>query len=286
MLLGELTGFLNLKQGMVILDATIGEGGHAKRILEETSPNGVLIGIDKDEEALQLAAQKLAKFGGRALLFHDDFKNACRVLDEVGHSSIDGALFDLGVSSLQFDTPRRGFSIMREGPLDMRLDTTQELTASEILGTASLSELERIFREFGEEPFFRRIAKAIVETRKKSPIETTTQLKELIEGVVPRRGRIHPATRAFQALRIVVNKELEGLDSAIRSVAERLNEGARICVISFHSLEDRIVKRLFRSLEEEGVLKIITKKVVVSSLEERKMNPRARSAKLRAAEKI
>lgn len=286
MLLEELTGFLNLKPGMVILDATVGEGGHAKRILEETGPNGLVIGIDKDEQALKLAAQKLAGFDGRALLFHDDFKNAVRILDEIGHINVDGALFDLGVSSLQLDEAERGFSIKYEGPLDMRMDQSKGLTAEDIVNREPLDELERILREFGEERFFRRIAKAIVEKRRLAPIKTTAQLKELIERAVPRTGRIHPATKTFQALRIAVNGELGVLDPAIRAVIGRLKKGARICVISFHSLEDRIVKNLFRSLKEEGMAKIITKKVVIAAEEERMGNARARSAKLRVAERL
>lgn len=285
-LLEELTGFLNLKQGMVILDATIGEGGHAERILEKTGPDGLLIGIDKDEQALKLAAQKLAGFGGRALLFHDDFKNAVRILDEIGRTDIDGAFFDLGVSSLQLDEARRGFSIKYEGPLDMRMDQACGFTAEDIVNREPLDELERILREFGEERFFRRIARAIVEKRRLAPIKTTAQLKELIERTVPRTGRLHPATKTFQALRIAVNGELDVIDPAIRGVIGRLRRGARVCVISFHSLEDRIVKNLFRSLKEEGVVQIITKKVVIASDEERMANARARSAKLRVAERL
>lgn len=285
-LLEELTGFLNLKQGMVILDATIGEGGHAERILEKTGPDGLLIGIDKDEQALKLAAQKLSGFDGRALLFHDDFKNAVRILDEIGHSSIGGALFDLGVSSLQLNEAQRGFSIKYEGPLDMRMDQAQGFTAEDIVNREPLDELERILREFGEERFFRRIARAIVEKRRLAPIKTTAQLKELIERTVPRTGRLHPATKTFQALRIAVNGELDAIDPAIRGVVGRLKKGARICVISFHSLEDRIVKNLFRSLKKEGVLEIITKKVVRATEEEKRANARARSAKLRVAERL
>lgn len=285
-LLEELTGFLNLKQGIVILDATIGEGGYAERILEKTGPDGLLIGIDKDEQALKLAAQKLSGFDGRALLFHDDFKNAVRILDEIGHSSIGGALFDLGVSSLQLDEAQRGFSIKYEGPLDMRMDQAQGFTAEDIVNREPLDELERILREFGEERFFRRIARAIVEKRRLAPIKTTAQLKELIERTVPRTGRLHPATKTFQALRIAVNGELDAIDPAIRGVVGRLKKGARICVISFHSLEDRIVKNLFRSLKKEGVLEIITKKVVTATEEEKRANARARSAKLRVAERL
>lgn len=297
--------YLEPKSGGIYLDCTLGMGGHALAILEKSSPNGRLIGLDVDSEAIVEAKDKLAKYKSRIELFHESYTELDRVLDNLEIDKVDGVLFDFGVSSLQLDKPSRGFSFQYDGPLDMRMDTNSSLDAKQVVNTASRDELVKIFRDFGEERWSKRIANRIVNTREKKPITTTSQLAELVIDAVPTWSRykqkIHPATRIFQALRIYVNDELENLKVGLEKAVERLKSGGIICAISFHSLEDRIVKNKFKFFaskcicppglpicvcDHEPSLEILTRHPVPPEDEEIKMNPRARSAKLRAARKI
>jgi 16S rRNA (cytosine1402-N4)-methyltransferase len=248
-----------------------------------------LIGLDCDDEAITASRERLREFGTRVQLVRANFVELERVLMDAGVTTVDGVLLDLGVSSRQFDEPARGFSFQREGPLDMRMDRQLEASARDVLRTASLEELAQIFYTYGEERRARAIARRIVNERERNPIETTTQLAQLVERVLgPKRGRIHPATRVFQALRIAVNNELENLKHGLAGAVNVLKPGGRVAVISFHSLEDRIVKHFFieHSRNETPALRVMTKKPVTASEEEVESNPRARSAKLRVAEKL
>jgi 16S rRNA (cytosine1402-N4)-methyltransferase len=277
----EVCYFLLRGEG-VYVDATVGGGGHARAILERLGPSSMLVGIDRDEEALDVARKTLAPFASRVRLVHERFSRLRDVLALFGLRRVRGILFDLGVSSWQLERGERGFSFRREGPLDMRMDTSWGKTAFDLLHTLSEDELAELFFRFGEEQYARRIARAIVRYRKKKPITTTTELSELVACVAPRR-RIHPATRVFLALRIVVNDELGELERALVQLPELLEEGGRVVVLSYHSLEDRLVKRHFR---QSSSLQEVTKKPVFPSPEEVRRNPRARSARLRAAEKV
>lgn len=276
-LLKEVVAQLQPHDGGVYVDATLGGGGHAAEILRASAPGGRLIGLDWDDEALAASREKLSEWEVRVQFVRANFAELEETLMNVGVTAVDGIVFDLGVSSRQFDEPSRGFSFQREGALDMRMDRTRGTTARQVLNSASESELADIFFLYGEERRSRSIAKRIVMAR---PIETTTQLAELTG---PRRGKIHPATRVFQALRIYVNDELENLKRGMVAGTRLLRTGGRIAVISFHSLEDRIVKHYFR---ETPVLRVITRKPVIATEQELEQNPRARSAKLRVAEKI
>jgi 16S rRNA (cytosine1402-N4)-methyltransferase len=277
----EVCYFLLRGEG-VYVDATVGGGGHARAILERLGPSSMLVGIDRDEEALDVARKTLAPFASRVRLVHERFSRLRDVLALFGLRRVRGILFDLGVSSWQLERGERGFSFRREGPLDMRMDTSWGKTAFDLLHTLSEDELAELFFRFGEEQYARRIARAIVRYRKKKPITTTTELSELVACVAPRR-RIHPATRVFLALRIVVNDELGELERALVQLPELLEEGGRVVVLSYHSLEDRLVKRHFR---QSSSLQEVTKKPLFPSPEEVRRNPRARSARLRAAEKV
>lgn len=271
------------------MDATVGLGGHAEAILEKITPGGKLIGIDKDAEALKIADTKLKRFEGSYILFHDDFKDLKAIFEKANAEKADGVLFDLGVSSLQLDKAERGFSIRYDAPLDMRMNSDSEATASHLVNKLSEAELDWILKSYGEERFHRRIAKAIVEERKKEAIETTARLVDIILRAVPYKGRhsrVHPATRTFQALRITVNKELEALKFAISDAIELLKPSGLICVIAYHSLEDRIVKEKFKEAKANGIMELIYKKPLTPSEEEIRDNPRSRSAKLRVARKI
>jgi 16S rRNA (cytosine1402-N4)-methyltransferase len=273
--------------GGLFVDCTVGLGGHTRALLEAGA--GHVIGLDRDADALALAADALAPFGDRVELVHADYRSIADVLAARGVRTIDGALADLGVSSLQFDSEGRGFSFRRDEPLDMRMDRSTGPTAADLVRETGEVELARVIFEFGEERHSRRIARAIVETRGRQPIATTGQLAAIVRRAVPTRGwqRIDPATRTFQALRIWVNGELDGLDTFLRNVVERLREGGRVVVISFHSLEDRIVKHTFRALERaDAMVRVLTKRPLVPGDEEIDRNPRARSAKLRAAERL
>ncbi|MDP2631583.1 MAG: 16S rRNA (cytosine(1402)-N(4))-methyltransferase RsmH [Candidatus Uhrbacteria bacterium] len=273
----EVLNGLNLSSGDTILDATLGLGGHATLILNEVGKTGRLIGFDKDVRNLEIAQKALSGFDNVTYV-HDSFGN----IEQRELQHIDSALFDLGISSPHVDDPSRGFSFRNEGPLDMRYDQTQDLTAETIVNSWSQEELEDLFRIYGEEPRAREIAKTITHARRKNRILTTAALASLVEGVVRRSGRLHPATRIFQALRMEVNDELGEIERGIPAVVNLLKSGGRIAVISFHSLEDRLVKQLFKT---NSALNIITKKVIQASFEEKRSNPRARSAKLRVAEK-
>jgi len=285
----EIITYLGLKKGMVIVDCTIGVGGHAEKILKEIGDSGYLIGIDKDEEALREAKLRLRSISDRFRLFHSNYADIDLILKEAGIRKINGALFDLGISSFQIDRPERGFSIKLDGPLDMRMDRGQEIRASDIINRCARSELADIFREYGDEHFAGRIAERIIRERRRGPIGNTTRLAQIVTGALPYRyrfRRIHPATKVFMALRIVVNKETESLRAGLAKTVSFLGRGARICVISFHSIEDRIVKNRFKEFAKSNRLKIITKKPIRPGIKEAEINPRSRSAKLRVGERI
>ena len=287
-LTAETLGFLQPERGGLFVDCTVGLGGHARAMLERGASR--LVGLDRDPAALGIARATLAPFTDRVELVHADYRSIAYVLEARGLHAIDGALADLGVSSMQLDQPGRGFSFQRDEPLDMRMDPTSGSTAADLIAAASETDLADAIYTYGEERFSRRIARAIVEARAATPVTTTGRLAAIVRGAVPHRGytRIDPATRTFQALRIWVNRELEGLDRFIQTVVQRLRTGARLVVISFHSLEDRIVKHTFRALERSSapLVRVLTKKPVSAADAELQENPRARSAKLRAAERV
>ena len=279
---------LQPERGGVFVDCTVGLGGHSRAMLEAGASR--IIGIDRDLDALAHARVTLAPWAGKVDLVHSDYRTIDAVLDGQGVTLIDGALADLGVSSMQFDEPGRGFSFQRDEPLDMRMDRSSGETAAQLIASTRESDLADMIYAFGEERFSRRIAHGIVEARREAPIDTTLRLATIVRRAVPTRGyqRIDPATRTFQALRIWVNSELDGLDAFIGAMAKRLRVGARLVLISFHSLEDRIVKHTFRALEKsaDAAMKILTKRPLIAGDEELALNPRARSAKLRAAERV
>lgn len=280
---------LGCSPNRIYVDATLGGGGHALEILKRTEPNGTVIGIDWDEDSLSEAKKILAPYGTRIRLFHENFLNIHRVLKTIGIESVDGILLDLGLSSIQLNSAERGFSFKMNGPLDMRMDKRIGLRADDFVNKLSQREIERIIGEYGEERWASRIAREIVFSRKKYPIHTTQQLRGLILKAIPKRfhsKRIDPSTKTFQALRIAVNSELDNLKGILESGWMFLKRGGRFCVISFHSLEDRIVKETFQKFEKEGIIRVITKKPLKPSAEELKRNPRSRSAKLRCGEKV
>lgn len=299
----EVIRFLEPADGKTYLDGTLGGGGHAALILEK-APDALLIGIDRDQSALAAAGARLAPYGKRLRLVHGDFANVTGHLDGLGITSLDGFILDLGVSSHQLDTRERGFSFLQDAPLDMRMDTGSFETAADLVNELPERELERIIAEYGEERWAKRIASFIVRERAESPISTTFRLVDIIKGAVPKAKwdeRIHPATRTFQALRIAVNSELESLKQGMRAALDLLNPGGRGVIISFHSLEDRIVKHIFREYAEgctcprqlpvcvcgkQPRVRILTGRPVTATEEETDKNPRARSAKLRAVEKL
>jgi len=285
------------------LDGTLGGGGHSLLILENTQ-QAILVGFDRDQAALAAAGQRLAAYNDRFRPVHGDFAGLADHLAELGITELDGFIMDLGVSSHQLDTGERGFSFQKDAPLDMRMDTSRGETAADLLNDLPESELERIISEFGEERWARRIASFIVNARNEAPIETTFQLVDIIKGAVPKakwEERIHPATRTFQALRIAVNHELESLEQGMRAALDLLKSGGRGVIISFHSLEDRIVKHIFREYAEGCTcprqlpicacgklprVKVLTGRPVMATAQEIENNPRSRSAKLRAVEKL
>jgi len=272
-------------RGGVFVDCTVGLGGHARALIEAGASR--LIGLDRDPAAVAAARDALSGFGDRVEVVHADYRRVAAVLDERGVAKVDGVLADLGVSSMQLDAPGRGFSFRQDDPLDMRMDTTAGPTAAEALRDVDERTLADVIYEFGEERHSRRVARAIVAARERGSIETTGQLAEIVRRAIPRKGytRIDPATRTFQAIRIWVNRELEGLDSFLGAATRRLADGGRMAVITFHSLEDRIVKHTLRALAAEDTgLRIRTKRPLVPSEAEIGRNPRARSAKLRAVE--
>ncbi len=283
-LLKEVITTLQPRAGGLYVDGTLGGGGHAAEILRACSPDGRLVGLDWDEDALASARERLGEFGDRVQLVGKNFAELEAVLMALGITTVDGVMFDLGVSSHQFDEPSRGFSVVREGLLDMRMSRQLVTSARDLVRTASESELADIFFHYGEERRARGIARAIVRARERGePLETTGDLARLCG---PRRGKIHPATRVFQALRIAVNDELGNLKRGLVAAVRVLRSGGRVAVISFHSLEDRIVKRFFLEQQAAGVLEVVTKKPVMASDEEVAANPRSRSAKLRVAQKV
>ncbi len=275
----------------IFLDCTVGYSGHAEKLLEGSGPEGRLVGLDRDRSAIEASRQRLSQFGARAILIHGHFMELKQHLSEHGLSQVDGIIFDLGVSSPQLDEPARGFSFQNDGPLDMRMDQSIGGTAADLINRWPEAQLADAIFQFGEERFSRRIARAIVRARERHPLGTTKELVSVIEGAVPanyRHGRLHCATRTFQALRISVNQELDCLETALRDAVDVLSPGGRLCVISFHSLEDRIVKHTFRALsgKEDPALVVLTKKPQVSTREESDRNPRSRSAKLRAVQRV
>lgn len=284
----EVLKFLAPRPGDIVVDATIGCGGHAKPILERVRPNGQLIGIDQDQQAIECARQNLIEFSDSLFLVNENFKDLAKILERLKIGNINGILFDLGVSSLQLDTAQRGFSIKHDAPLDMRMDKRNRISAFELVNNLPFEELSRILRDYGEERFHNRIARAIVEERRRRLITTTGELSEII---IKAQGahkfyKIHPATRAFQAFRIAVNNEINSFETALKECVKFLKPGSRACCICYHSLEDRVAKHTFRNLEKEGQLMRLTKKPLRPSQAELAQNPRARSARLRVAEKI
>ena len=302
-LLDETIEELNIREGKIYLDGTLGGAGHSREILKKLKGTGLLIGIDQDIEALEVAKERLSDYKN-VEFFNLNYINFEKALDELGIDKIDGVLLDIGVSSYQFDNPERGFSYRFDAPLDMRMDQELEISARDIVNTYSESEITRIIKEYGEEKWAARIAKFIVDERKTRSIETTFELVEIIKSALPasaRRNGPHPAKRTFQALRIEVNRELDVLEDSIERFVHRLNPGGRIAIITFHSLEDRIVKNAFKYLEKDCIcppsspictcakkkeIKILTRKPITASEEELKENNRSHSAKLRIAEKL
>jgi len=281
-LLNEVMQFLNLRPDGRYIDATFGAGGHTRELLERTAPGGRVLAIDQDETAIERGRIELQSYGSRLELVKANFREIESIVQEHGFAGLDGILADVGVSSMMLDDPTRGFSFMREGPLDMRMDLDQPLTAADVLNTYSEKEIANILFNYGEERRSRQIASSIVRSR---PLSRTTDLARAIERVLGGRryGKIHPATRTFQAMRIFVNDELRSLESFLDSSMKVLRPGGRLVLISFHSLEDRIVKNKFRSPVVPGT--VLTRKVVTASIEELDRNPRSRSARLRAWEK-
>ena len=279
---------LQPERGGLFVDCTVGLGGHARALLEAGATR--ILGIDRDPAALAVARHTLAPWAERVELVHADYRALDQVLDSRQIDGVDGAMADLGISSMQLEAPGRGFSFQRDEPLDMRMDSTTGETAADLVARSSERDLADAIFTYGEERYSRRIARSIVAARREAPIATTGQLASIVRRSIPRRGyvRIDRATRTFQALRIWVNRELEGLDRFIEAAARRLQIGRRLVVISFHSLEDRIVKHTLRALErgEQALVRVLTRKPIVPSDDELRNNPRARSAKLRAAERL
>ncbi len=301
-LLAEVLSLLDVREGGVYVDGTAGSGGHAEAILECIGESGMLLAIDRDREALKRTSHRLSRFGSRFRCIHGNYAQIADHCAGAGVDAVDGILLDLGVSSDQIDTAERGFSFMQDGPLDMRMDQTATRTAADIVNTSSEQELVMILKTYGEERSARRIASAIVNRRKVKPFQTTLDLAETIAGIKGgRRGRTHPATQSFQAIRMAVNGELEGVESGLREGLGLLRDGGRMAVITFHSLEDRMVKRFFAGHEgrweslaaggerwngECPPMRRITRKPVKPTEAECRENPRARSSKLRVAERV
>lgn len=287
----EVVFWLVREGGRTYLDCTVGYSGHTEKILEASGPDSRLIGLDRDAVAIAASQKRLARFGDRVLLLHGHFMDLKQHLAVSGIGQVDGVLFDLGVSSPQLEEPARGFSFQVDGPLDMRMDQSMSGTAADLVNEWPEAQLADAIFQFGEERFSRRIARAIVRARERHPLAMTKELVSVIEGAVPanyRHGRLHCATRTFQAIRIAVNQELDSLEPALRDAADALSPGGRLCVISFHSLEDRIVKHTLRALsgKDDPALVVLTKKPQIPSREESDRNPRSRSAKLRAAQRV
>lgn len=301
-LLNEVIEYLNIKENGTYVDCTLGGGGHSFEILKRLSKNGKLIGIDQDIKAIEASKERLKDFNN-VIYVHDNFYNIDTILKGIGTEKVDGIIMDLGISSYQIDNPERGFSYMKDSPLDMRMNTDNSLTAFDVVNNYSQDELTRIFREYGEERFAKRIAGFIVNERNNKSISSTSELVSIIKNAIPmkfqRNG--HPAKKVFQAIRIEVNKELDVIDNALENGINHLGDKGRIAVITFHSLEDRIVKNKFKKLEnpctcpsdfpvcvcgKKPVIKIVTSKPIEPTEEEKELNKRSKSAKLRIAEKI
>ena len=290
-MMNEVIEYLNLRPGQVIVDATIGTAGHSKAILERIKPAGRLIGVDRDEESLGVSRERLKEFGDVVSLVHGNFVDIDAILKDLNIEKVGGILFDLGISSFQLEDPNRGFSFQNEGPLDMRLDRSSYISAYDLVNNLNEEEISAILWSFGQERWHNRIAHLLIKERERQPIATTSQLASIVIRSIPARYRhkhyrIHPATRTFQAVRIAVNRELEILGSALNKAIEILEIGARICVISFHSLEDRTVKLTFRQAASEGKIKIVTPKPLVPEQAEIDSNPSSRSSKFRVAERL
>jgi 16S rRNA (cytosine1402-N4)-methyltransferase len=294
----EIIHALQPKNEGYYVDGTLGAGGHARGILDACAPDGRLLGLDVDPQALALARETLAPYGERVRLLQASYDSLTETLHEIGWDEVDGIVLDLGLSSMQLDSPERGFSFQQDAPLDMRFDPASPTTAADLVNALPGDELADLIFRYGEEHASRRIAQAIVKAR---PLQTTRQLAAVIESVVPRKGRVHPATQTFQALRIAVNNELERVENVLPQAVAALRSGGRLAIISFHSLEDRIVKEYFRreskdlvnppferiyEVEKKATLKEINRKVIIPGKAEIEANPRARSAKLRIAEKL
>jgi len=303
-LYNEIMEIMKPQPGELFVDCTLGGGGHSRGFLERTSPDGKLIGIDQDTDALRAAKKNLAPFEDRVTFVHSNYENLEEILAEFAPHGVDGILFDLGVSSYQLDEAERGFSYMQDAPLDMRMNQESDFSAYDVVNGYSESELYRIIKEYGEENWAKRIAQFIVNERKQKTIQTTGELVEIIKKAIPKGARMeggHPAKRTFQAIRIEVNAELDVLTNTIETAAKALHKGGRLGIISFHSLEDRIVKEKFRYLaadcicppelpfcqcDKQAEVKILTRKPVVATEKEAQENSRAKSAKFRAVEKI
>lgn len=302
-LLEETVDSLHIREDGVYVDGTLGGGGHASEVLRRLGEKGRLIGIDQDADAIAAATERLKEFGDRAVIVRDNYVNIEEVLKNLGIARVDGIYLDLGVSSFQFDSAERGFSYREDAPLDMRMDRRNDRTAADIVNGYSESELYRMIRDYGEDPFAKNIAKHIVQAREEKPIETTLQLAEVIKGAIPAKIRAkkgHPAKQTFQAIRIELNRELEVLEDSLERMIDLLNPGGRLSVITFHSLEDRIVKNVFRTCQAPCICppefpvcvcgrkskgQVVTKKPILPTDKETEENPRAKSAKLRVFEK-
>ncbi len=288
----EVLNFLSPVSGAVFLDTTLGGGGHSKLILDAIQPSGVLVGCDRDRDAINICKEKFKVHGNSVRIHHSNFTHIKKILKDENIDYVDGIIFDLGFSSIQMNNSKRGFSISSEDFLDMRMDTNSELKASDLVNELSENEIADIIFEYGEEKRSRRIAREIVKYRAKKEIVNCEQLSKIVLRAIKKNSstytRIHPATKTFQALRIVVNDELESLKTALSDAVDMLRPGGRLVVISFHSLEDRIVKNFFRNASrlETPLLKILTKKVVRPVYEEIRMNPRSRSSRLRASNRL
>lgn len=302
-LLDETIESLNIKPNGIYVDGTLGGGGHSYEIAKRLTDGGRLIGIDQDEDAIRAAKERLSEFADRVTIVRDNYCNMPKVLDELGISKVDGILLDIGVSSYQLDEAERGFTYKQDAPLDMRMDQRQQMTAKDIVNGYSEEDLYRIIRDYGEDKFAKNIAKHIVQARQVKPVETTFELDEIIKAAIPMKFRAtggHPAKKTFQAIRIELNRELEVLDESIDAMTDLLNDNGRLCIITFHSLEDRIVKTRFRKNENPCTCppdfpvcvcgkkpkgKVITRKPIVPDEEELEENKRAKSSKLRVFER-
>ncbi len=288
---GEVLEYLNLSPGKLIVDATVGTGGHTERILERILPGGGLIGIDRDESSLSIAKKRLERFGSASQLIQGNFSDLDLLLEKLNVRSVDGILFDLGISSYQLQDPARGFSFQKEGPLDMRMDKESYISAYDLVNNLNEEELSSLLWNYGQERWHSRIARFLIKERERQPISTTLELADIVLRSIPsryryRHYRIHPATRTFQAIRIAVNRELEILETAVNKAIALLEKKARICVISFHSLEDRVIKFAFRKAQDEGLIDIVTPKPLTPARLEILANPASRSSKLRVAERL